>query len=286
MDKCKYCGGEIIFRHGDNGVAPIHLSGYCSGSLNSSPSSYIPPFTYDSYVNPQAHCPYPDCRAPVFFYQSPYGGRVYFDELGPPWPKHPCTDTSLTRSNRRSITTGEKLTYHWQLAGWEPLIQCRTDENTGEEFASITGIIAKNNKNWKAYVARRELQINDTPVLIREICPTAGRFEIATIKLEHRNEVELIPIYTVGYTSCSHLKIRGSWKPNKKMLVLVEWFITAINLPLRPFTLNPRKRILDPIAWYDNLHEAILMGPSGPRAQDGSLLIDLHEMRSFMIRNA
>ena len=42
------------------------------------------------YVNPNAVCPV--CNAPVFFYQNEVGSRVYFDELGPPWPKHPCTD--------------------------------------------------------------------------------------------------------------------------------------------------------------------------------------------------
>jgi hypothetical protein len=35
------------------------------------------------------------CGAAVFFYRSPHGGRVFFDELGIPWPKHPCTDTSF-----------------------------------------------------------------------------------------------------------------------------------------------------------------------------------------------
>src|ERR1700716_1345861 len=45
-----------------------------------------------SYVNPNAHCP--KCGAPVYFYRSPYDGRVFFDELGWPWPKHPCTDNS------------------------------------------------------------------------------------------------------------------------------------------------------------------------------------------------
>jgi hypothetical protein len=29
----------------------------------------------------------------VIFYRSPYDGRVFFDPpLGPPWPKHPCTN--------------------------------------------------------------------------------------------------------------------------------------------------------------------------------------------------
>lgn len=28
------------------------------------------------------------------YYQSPFGGRVFFDALGWPWPKHPCTDNA------------------------------------------------------------------------------------------------------------------------------------------------------------------------------------------------
>lgn len=32
------------------------------------------------------------CGAKVFYYQSRFGGRVFFDDLGWPWPKHPCTD--------------------------------------------------------------------------------------------------------------------------------------------------------------------------------------------------
>lgn len=44
------------------------------------------------FVNPNASCPV--CGAVVFFYQNAHGSRVFFDELGPPWPKHPCTDVS------------------------------------------------------------------------------------------------------------------------------------------------------------------------------------------------
>ena len=42
------------------------------------------------YVNPNARCPV--CGASVFFYANRHGSRVYFDELGHPWTKHPCTD--------------------------------------------------------------------------------------------------------------------------------------------------------------------------------------------------
>ncbi len=47
-------------------------------------------FTYstDSRAYPAA-CPV--CQARVFFYQNAAGSKVFFDHLGPPWPKHPCT---------------------------------------------------------------------------------------------------------------------------------------------------------------------------------------------------
>lgn len=42
------------------------------------------------FVNPNATCPV--CKAAVFYYQNDRGSRVFFDHLGPPWPKHGCTD--------------------------------------------------------------------------------------------------------------------------------------------------------------------------------------------------
>lgn len=41
-----------------------------------------------SFVNPNALCP--KCGEKTFFYRATNGGSVYFDALGPPWPKHPC----------------------------------------------------------------------------------------------------------------------------------------------------------------------------------------------------
>jgi hypothetical protein len=39
---------------------------------------------------PNAACPV--CGQAVYFYANEHGSRVYFNELGPPWPKHGCTD--------------------------------------------------------------------------------------------------------------------------------------------------------------------------------------------------
>lgn len=49
----------------------------------------------ESFTVPNASCPV--CRARVFYYQSPHGGRVFFDALGPPWPKHPCADNPISQ---------------------------------------------------------------------------------------------------------------------------------------------------------------------------------------------
>jgi hypothetical protein len=42
------------------------------------------------YVIPNTRCPV--CGDAVYFYANEHGSRVFFDHLGPPWPKHPCTD--------------------------------------------------------------------------------------------------------------------------------------------------------------------------------------------------
>lgn len=79
---------------------------------------WVPPITQarNSYVIPNAACPV--CGAPVFFYQSPNGGRVFFDELGPPWPKHPCTNRA-SEPKALAVVPG-LIAPKWQVVGWEP----------------------------------------------------------------------------------------------------------------------------------------------------------------------
>ena len=56
---------------------------------------------------PNARCP--ECGALVFFYQNSAGSRVFFDDLGPPWPKHPCTDLPvLSGSNSKFAAASKK----------------------------------------------------------------------------------------------------------------------------------------------------------------------------------
>ena len=98
MSTCNTCGREIEFRYINGRCIPMHIDGgcdaYCGSILN---INIVRPFkTIDSYVNPNARCPV--CNARVFYFESRYGGRVFFDELGWPWPKHPCTDNPKSMS--------------------------------------------------------------------------------------------------------------------------------------------------------------------------------------------
>jgi hypothetical protein len=79
--------------------------------------------TLDTYIVPHARCPV--CGDGVFFYQSPYGGRVFFDELGPPWPKHSCTDKRLANSSIFApIIPSRRRVPHWLKTGqWHPLCE-------------------------------------------------------------------------------------------------------------------------------------------------------------------
>ena len=89
---------------------------------------YIPKIeTYKSFTIPNVYCNC--CGLPIFFYQSPYGGRVFFEELGPPWIKHCCEPKCCesTKENipnriihRESINLDKKST--WEKDAWIPCI--------------------------------------------------------------------------------------------------------------------------------------------------------------------
>jgi hypothetical protein len=105
MATCQYCGEEIHFRNVDGRCVPIHPGGgwSCGGTasaapIRSSPSIFCssPDRAYIVRTWPtedftrETACPV--CGASVFFVRH-NGGSVWFDNLGWPWPKHPCMDS-------------------------------------------------------------------------------------------------------------------------------------------------------------------------------------------------
>ena len=95
---------------------------------------------FPSYVNPNAHCPV--CGAEVYFYQSPYGGRVFFDELGPPWPKHPCT-SSDDSSVRRTVRDFE---FEQLFPAADPQIETSTQRENPEPSVNLPVVRFKPNR--------------------------------------------------------------------------------------------------------------------------------------------
>ncbi len=92
---------------------------------------FVPFFKQDfvSFTNPNAKCPV--CSASVFFYQSPDGGRVFFDDLGPPWPKHGCTN------NSKPFVKPVLPEKHWRNNGWQPFFI----EAVGKIFSDVVQFI-------------------------------------------------------------------------------------------------------------------------------------------------
>lgn len=130
--------------------------------------------TVSSYVDPNAYCPV--CGASVFFYRSPYNGRVFFDALGPPWPKHSCTDNGYEprRTGGASAYDDRSPEPAWVADGWMPLYYPRVYGNS--ERSRVEGVLTED---------RLEVTVVDGatvdpgPIFLREMPGIPGLFEIA-----------------------------------------------------------------------------------------------------------
>jgi hypothetical protein len=181
--------------------------------------------TYDSYVNPNARCPV--CRADVYFYQSPYGGRVFFDDLGPPWPKHPCTDNSGSHKYLKvnSARASPPRTYKWQLDGWDPFI-CLAIRKDQTGRTEIEGRIVRNLGEGAtnghlvfAYAKGPYKTLGDVPLFIREIDRAVGKYEIATYNLSpHGFQVE--PVFVSVY-------VPSPWRPAPDHPEQSDWVVAT-----------------------------------------------------------
>lgn len=100
MPTCNHCGEDIEFRYIDGRSTPIHVhGGWCTGLEPRPPAKGEGWFrSAEAFTDPNAICPV--CGASVFYYQNSFGSRVFFDDLGWPWPKHGCTDNPASQSGR------------------------------------------------------------------------------------------------------------------------------------------------------------------------------------------
>lgn len=117
------------------------------------------------FVNPNARCPV--CGASVFYYQNSFGSRVYFDALGPPWPKHPCTDNA-TRHATPVVLHSERPTRRARGIMMELLDAFRVvegkgadDDQRGVDVWRLILIRAISRSGWRNSVSAAFVQPDD-----------------------------------------------------------------------------------------------------------------------------
>ena len=196
METCCNCGGEIIFRRVGGVVTPIHITGGCNYSepdgsrLGEFGAVSHPSLRYETYTYPTS-CPV--CGESVFFYRSPDDGRVFFDRLVPPWPKHPCTDNSLhfSFSDVTPKPPSAEMEAQWRSDGWAPFF-CTKVERNEAGMTRLSGKRTRKGGIWTLYVPGIFPELGAYPVLIKTVDRRGGKYEIATFRVDRRKGV--VPI--------------------------------------------------------------------------------------------
>lgn len=131
-----------------------------------------------SHTNPNARCPV--CGERVFFYRSPDGGAVYFDSLGPPWPKHPCTDRDALPYSKEQAASKKE--------GWWPFLMevcwpLPTKEGSWMHDTQERMLFTKS----KSGRFRR-----DTPVWIQAVKGARGVYRLSTLRTKNGKTYEVV----------------------------------------------------------------------------------------------
>ena len=180
--------------------------------------------SYESYTVPNARCPV--CSADVFFYQAPTGGRVFFDDLGPPWPKHPCTDTERVRSRKDPVLPPtmpipRPLGREVQEAGWAPFVGYMLPQEVDPQTESYRVF----NKEMGLEADRLSLPkgfIGEAPVFWRRSPQFPGWFELSTFRYE-------------GEVLTPRTAYLPSWRVPEGMPALDPLSLIHISEPTRPY---------------------------------------------------
>lgn len=138
-----------------------------------------------SYTIPNAQCPY--CGEKVFFYRSPFNGSVYFDDLGPPWPKHPCMDAENIQVEKFQVANLLRSRVYSELIrrenGWLPVICVHVQRHKKSKSTAMIKLISKSgiSKTFYAQVDREKIDYR-TPFLFRTISKNL-LYEISTLNV-------------------------------------------------------------------------------------------------------
>lgn len=130
------------------------------------------------------HCS--SCGGEVFFFNCEHGSKVFFDELGPPWPIHDC-ETSWTRNLSRTVTGDGEI-----IVELRPGIHVIRSSEEPDSFAIEQGIVSKAR-------AKKKKQRQDPIVAINPERPLSES-HIGTLR-HLRNSVDSAKVYKVNDTN-------------------------------------------------------------------------------------
>lgn len=200
-----------------------------------------------SHTNPNARCPV--CSASVFFYRSPHDGRVFFDSLGPPWPKHPCTTSEDAQGNTRGASGARR-------GGWIPFL-C----DTVQALPGGSGTLLRDVQNRELFTKSKTSSFSlDVPIWIRR-ADASGRYLISTLKTKSGRTYEF---KSDGYRNPEHLAHSAGQKLfRERTPLLVEMRHTAKAVPRSPLP----ERVFE--ARKSVAHKPILhLSPKLPKSSD------------------
>jgi hypothetical protein len=148
MVKCSFCPGQgrwiTLHRH------PIFLhDGPCRSDVRALARSACRN-SYASFTHPTT-CPV--CGGSCFFYQNHYGSKVFFDSLGPPWPKHGCT--SSDRKPAQPLA--------WREEGYEPIHVLDAIPDTKHQALTLQFLVLRSGKHHALVLRQRK----DIPLVRR-----------------------------------------------------------------------------------------------------------------------
>lgn len=157
MATCNICGEQIVFRYVGGQPTPIHVHGnWCRGYMTTESKGRGPFRTLRSYVVPNASCPV--CGETVFFYQAPNGGRVFFDDLGWPWPKHPCTDNRKKVGRPNSEKRSGNIHAFRSRAGHKLVLYDLDDIDQSDVYVKLVFRRQDANKRRTAFIKKQSLK--------------------------------------------------------------------------------------------------------------------------------
>ncbi len=162
---------------------------------------------YQSFVNPNAYCPV--CNASVYFYQSQFGGRVFFDSLGPPWPKHPCSDNGALSKISQPVhnlvfgpkkASTQKLQNEQSKINWRPLILTELVEVGGYDRVPIP----RKRRSPGKFIYVPVGWLCDTPAFWRFLPTDFSMIEVACFRLLRTGILETQVFCLPGWINQDH----------------------------------------------------------------------------------